>query len=169
MGCYNCGSEEGTSTRLCPKCIAARNNSLAAKTAEVESRRRGETSARKLISSVVGVAVAAAILICAGFYFLFSEDGPGILLPKYAKVKVLCNKIAAKEAAAVKVEASKEAAKAKEEGGFGAELADEMPKVAAEKAEDMSSSFCEMEIEECKKDSGKCDAVIERLEKELKK
>ncbi len=171
MGCYNCGSEEGSSTRLCPKCVAERNSAMAAKTAEVASQRKGSTSTSKLVTIVVGTALAAALIICLGFYLLFSDSGPGILLPKYAKVQILCKKTVEKDVAKIKAMTPEELAKMKDDGKlskYEKEMTDGVKDLAAAMVEGFADTFCKIDAEECKNNPGACDKIMERLEKELK-
>ncbi len=85
-GCYRCGSEEGSVTRLCPNCTQAR----------LEERKRPRAAApieRPGINFPAQILIIPAVVLVAistGYFLLFSPSGPEFALPPGRRVYKRC-------------------------------------------------------------------------------
>lgn len=131
---------------------------------------QGEVSTSKVLASIAGVIATAALVVCIGYHFFFSDKGPGLFLPKYVRIENYCKQISAKETAKIQAEASKIKIERKEGDdlkNLGADLAEGMTGFAVGMVSGMSEAFCMIDAEECKKFPDECDSAIERLKKKL--
>jgi hypothetical protein len=94
QGCYQCGSEQGTSIRLCPRCTQAR----IAKNKEMSTAPRfnmQESSSYHNYGNLFGhpLATAGVIAVVIGlsaYFLLFSAYGPGLGMSKGERLYKKC-------------------------------------------------------------------------------
>lgn len=159
MGCYKCGSEEGTQTRLCPECTTARleerKNSFT-----VGAQPGMTTPVRSVYPSTVlkGLCIVALVVI-GGYYVFYSPAGPGYALSPEQRVLAKCRAKLKPDQMKQKIMKEKFSAGQK---GIGADIADAMQGMMAEMMGGFGDAMCLGMAEECKKNPNgrQCQAML---------